>query len=120
MTNTPTTTTLKCGCLVRLDVSTTPEYGGMDQWVGDSFEVDGGEIATACEKHAGTSLESRAAVDQLIEKARQQVGDIADKSMREQLIADLADALEEATGVNVSQGGDRTSFGTYLSAGGGI
>lgn len=35
--------------------------------------------------------------DELIEKARRQVGEIADKSMREQLIADLAEALETAT-----------------------
>ncbi|MBF5002310.1 hypothetical protein IRT45_34905 [Nocardia sp. BSTN01] len=36
-------------------------------------------------------------INQLIEAARLQVADIEDKSTREQLIADLADALEETT-----------------------
>lgn len=44
-------TTLKCGCVVRLSVDETPEYGGMDQWVGSSFEVGGGEITGPCEQH---------------------------------------------------------------------
>lgn len=39
--------------------------------------------------------------NELIEEARRQVGNIEDKSKRERLIADLADALETKTGVRV-------------------
>ncbi|MFR9773121.1 hypothetical protein [Nocardia sp. SC052] len=52
-------------------------------------------FAETYERSESQDGDRRSGIDQLIKDARRQVAHIEDRSMREQLIADLADALEE-------------------------